>query len=62
MSLHQKYPVLTQNNQWVHKIILADQKKVVVNGRHWLTQKILCVLKGICEVFCVTLFNGFFFS
>ena len=40
--------MLTQNNLWVHKIILANQKKVVVNGRHWLTQKILCVLKGIC--------------
>ena len=30
-----------------HKIILANQKKVVVNGRHWLTQRIICVLKGI---------------
>ena len=31
----------------VHKIILANQNKVAVNGRHWLAQKIICVLKGI---------------
>ena len=50
MSLH-KNTLNTQNNLSVHKIILANQKKVVVNGRHWLTQKILCVLKGICAIF-----------
>ena len=50
-----KYPVSTQNNLWEHKIILVNQKKVVLIVRHWLTQKILCVLKGICAktFFCL---------
>ena len=40
--------VNTEKKLWVHNIILANQNKVVVNGTQWLTQKDLCVIKGIC--------------